>query len=24
LVYRILNEKGEKVGVPIKASLIYQ
>ncbi len=23
LVYRILNEKGEKVGVPIKASLIY-
>ena len=23
LVYRILNEKGEKIGVPIKASLIY-
>ncbi len=23
LVYRILNERGEKIGVPIKASLIY-
>ena len=23
LVYRVLNEKGEKIGVPIKASLIY-
>jgi hypothetical protein len=23
LVYRILNEKGEKVGIPVKASLIY-
>lgn len=23
LVYRILNEKGEKIGIPIKASLIY-
>ena len=23
LVYRILNEKGEKIGVPIKASVIY-
>ena len=23
LVYRILNEKGERVGVPVKASLIY-
>ncbi len=23
LIYRILNERGEKVGVPIKASLIY-
>jgi hypothetical protein len=23
LVYRILNEKGEKIGIPVKASLIY-
>ena len=23
LVYRVLNEKGEKIGIPVKASLIY-